>query len=261
MSSFDAYGTAVSRREKPGSASYPHLVAANDDVPVARLVENQSGLPLYGPMDKFEVSPEFLTWQGKAKRILDISTAAFGIFLLGPLLIIVALAIALESRGPVIFSQLREGRGGVMFKALKFRTMRTDSCDDTGVQQTVLGDARVTRVGKVLRKTSIDELPQLFNVLWGDMSMVGPRPHVSRMRAGGVSYRELVPHYDLRLTVRPGLTGWAQANGFRGPTIDVRKARMRIDHDLAYVQNFTIWLDIKTILLTIQRELFGGTGH
>jgi len=261
MSSFDAFGTAVSRRGKPGSVSYPLLVAANDDAPLERLVESQSGLPLRGPIDEFVVSPAFSGWQGQAKRVLDVSAAAFGLLLLGPLLILVALAVSLESRGPVIFSQMREGRDGLLFKALKFRTMRTDSCDDTGVRQTVTGDSRVTRVGKFLRRTSIDELPQLFNVLRGDMSLVGPRPHVSRMLAGGVSYRDLVPYYDLRLKVSPGLTGWAQANGFRGPTTDGRNARMRIDHDMAYIQNFSIWLDIKIIFLTIQRELFGGTGH
>jgi len=211
--------------------------------------------------DDFAVSPAFLGWQGKGKRAFDILVVLAAILFLAPLLTLVAVAIVFDSPGPVFFRQPREGKNGKSFVALKFRSMRHDRCDLSGVQQTVAGDSRVTKVGKILRRTSIDELPQLFNVLRGDMSLVGPRPHVSGMLAGGVSYRELVPYYDLRLLVTPGLTGWAQANGFRGPTDDAKTARERIDHDLAYIRSFSLVLDIKVLLLTLQREVFGGTGH
>lgn len=194
------------------------------------------------------------------KRALDIVGALVGICALGPLLIIVALVIKATSPGPVLFRQSREGLNGRVFEALKFRSMREAECDPSGVTQTLMNDPRVTLVGRFIRKTSIDELPQLFNVLVGDMSLVGPRPHVANMLAGGQLYRELVPHYGQRLTMRPGITGWAQANGLRGPTRDPRLARERIDHDIAYIQNFSIWLDLKIIMMTIVREFFTGNG-
>ena len=192
------------------------------------------------------------------KRALDIVGAIVGICALGPLLIIVALVIKCTSPGPVLFRQSREGLNGQTFKALKFRSMRMADCDPSGVSQTRENDPRVTLVGRFIRKTSIDELPQLFNVLVGDMSLVGPRPHVANMLAGGRPYRDLVPYYDERLAMRPGITGWAQANGLRGSTRDPQRARQRIDHDIAYIQNFSIWLDLKIIGLTIVREFFTG---
>jgi len=195
------------------------------------------------------------------KRALDIVGALVGICALGPLLIIVALMIKASSPGPVLFRQSREGLNGRAFDALKFRSMREADCDASGVTQTRINDPRVTPVGRFIRKTSIDELPQLFNVLRGDMSLVGPRPHVANMLAGGRLYRDLVPYYGERLAMRPGITGWAQANGLRGPTRDPRLARERIDHDIAYIQNFSIWLDLKIIVMTIVREFFTGNGH
>jgi len=194
------------------------------------------------------------------KRALDIAGALAGICALGALLIIVALVIKATSPGPVLFRQNREGRNGRVFEALKFRSMRAADCDASGVSQTRMNDPRVTPVGRFIRKTSIDELPQLFNVLLGDMSLVGPRPHVAKMLAGGRDYRDLVPYYGERLSMRPGITGWAQANGVRGPTLDPKLARERIDHDIAYIQNFSIWLDLKIIMLTIVREFFTGSG-
>jgi lipopolysaccharide/colanic/teichoic acid biosynthesis glycosyltransferase len=206
-------------------------------------------------------SANLLGWQGSAKRLFDILVSGLAIIALMPLFVLVALAIKLESQGPVLFVQQREGKGGNLFRALKFRSMRRDDCDVTGVQQTILGDSRITKVGAFLRRTSIDELPQLFNVLRGDMSLVGPRPHVRGMQAGGREYRALVPYYDLRLTVAPGLTGWAQANGLRGPTTNADLARQRVDYDLDYIENFSFWLDLKIVWLTVKRELAGGSGH
>jgi exopolysaccharide biosynthesis polyprenyl glycosylphosphotransferase len=196
----------------------------------------------------------------RGKRAFDILAALAALFMLLPLMMIVALLIKLTSNGPVLFSQQREGLHGKSFALLKFRSMRTDACDVSGVTQTVRDDPRVTWIGRFIRKTSIDELPQLFNVLRGDMSLVGPRPHVPGMKSAGVLYRELVPYYDLRLLMLPGLTGWAQANGLRGETTNARLARARIDHDIAYIRHFSLWLDIKIILKTIQNEFVGGSG-
>jgi lipopolysaccharide/colanic/teichoic acid biosynthesis glycosyltransferase len=200
-------------------------------------------------------------WQASAKRAFDVLLSGLAIIALMPLFVLVALAIVLESSGPVLFIQAREGKNGKLFRALKFRSMRTDDCDLSGVRQTVVGDSRITKVGSFLRRTSIDELPQLFNVLRGDMSLVGPRPHVKGMLAGGKDYRHLVPYYELRLLVAPGLTGWAQANGLRGPTTNPELARQRIDYDLSYIEQFSFWLDLKIIWMTIKREFVGGSGH
>jgi polysaccharide biosynthesis protein PslA len=195
-----------------------------------------------------------------AKRAFDIVASLLAILALAPLLLIAAVLVVTTSRGPVFFRQEREGLFGMPFHAFKFRTMRVDQCDLSGVNQTVQDDPRITPIGKFLRRTSIDELPQLLNVLLGEMSLVGPRPHVANMQAGGMGYRELVPYYDQRLAMVPGLTGWAQANGLRGPTHRADLARARVDHDLAYIQNFSFWLDLKIIWLTIRREFLNGGG-
>lgn len=226
-------------------------------------VTRQSGLPL--PFSaSVPVLPEFGPDRAnalKVKRAFDVVVAGIALIALLPLLLIVGLLVRATSRGPVFFRQQREGLNGSTFEVLKFRSMRTDECDLTGVDQTVRNDPRVTWIGRIIRKTSIDELPQLINVLRGDMSLVGPRPHVPGMKAGGVLYRDLVPYYDLRLRMLPGLTGWAQANGLRGETANARLARARIDHDIAYIRNFSVWLDIKIILKTMRSEFAGGSGH
>jgi lipopolysaccharide/colanic/teichoic acid biosynthesis glycosyltransferase len=194
------------------------------------------------------------------KRIMDIVLASLALIALFPLLIATAIAVKLTSKGPVLFRQSRPGLQGRPFEMLKFRTMYVDAGDLSGVRQTSVNDSRVTPLGRFLRAKSIDELPQLINVLKGDMSIIGPRPHVEGMLAGGVLYEELVPYYNLRYEVRPGLSGWAQANGLRGPTTDPALARARIDHDIAYIQNFSILLDLRIILLTLAGEFFTGSG-
>lgn len=193
-----------------------------------------------------------------AKRLIDVSLSAFALVMLSPLLVFVALAIKLSSDGPVLFGQTREGLLGQPFVAYKFRSMVAAQGDVSGVEQTVRNDPRITPLGRFMRRTSIDELPQLFNVLKGEMSLVGPRPHVKNMMAGGMSYRELVPYYDARLTMLPGLTGWAQANGLRGYTDDAALARARIHHDLAYIERFSLWLDLKIIVMTLRHEFLRG---
>jgi polysaccharide biosynthesis protein PslA len=223
----------------------------------------QSGLPLE-MLAGTPVVPELTAerqFQLRLKRaLLDVPLALMALIALAPLLIGVALAVRFTSKGPVLFSQLRVGLNGEMFRMLKFRTMRTDACDDTGLSQVVQNDDRVTPLGKFLRTTSIDELPQLWNILIGDMAVIGPRPMVAGMRAAGADYHDVVPYYDYRHLAKPGLSGWAQANGLRGPTGDAASAKQRIDHDCAYVQNFSLSLDVRIIIRTLVREFLTGSG-
>lgn len=194
------------------------------------------------------------------KRTFDLAGAGMALLLLAPLFVALALAIKWESQGPVFFVQNRYGRRGRLFRVYKFRTMYADLADRSGVSQTVAGDPRITRVGRILRLTSFDELPQLFNVLKGEMSLVGPRPHVPGMLAGGFLYEDLVPYYFQRYTVRPGLTGLAQSNGYRGSTTDPAAAIARVDYDLDYIEKWSLWLDCKIVFRTIRREFISGNG-
>lgn len=186
------------------------------------------------------------------KRLLDLSGALFGLILLAPLLLIVATIVKLSSHGPVLFKQKRYGVFGKPINVYKFRSM-IPSAPDAPVIQATAGDSRVTRFGKFLRQTSLDELPQLFNVLRGDMSLVGPRPHAVEHNE---LYRKLVSGYMLRHKIKPGITGWAQVNGFRGETETLEKMQKRIDYDLYYIQHWSIWLDF-IILWRTARVLFG----
>jgi putative colanic acid biosynthesis UDP-glucose lipid carrier transferase len=181
-----------------------------------------------------------------AKRALDILGALGGLIFLAPMLLIVAIAIKLESRGPVIFRQRRTGFDGKPFIIYKFRSMRAAD-DGDKVVQARKGDPRVTRVGALIRRTSIDELPQLMNILKGEMSLVGPRPHAL---AHDEYYGRRIPGYDLRFYAKPGLTGYAQVSGFRGETADPSLMARRIQFDLEYIRTWSIWLDIEILLRT-----------
>jgi lipopolysaccharide/colanic/teichoic acid biosynthesis glycosyltransferase len=194
------------------------------------------------------------------KRVFDIVSSGAALVVLAPFLLVVALLIKLDSPGPVLFKQTRWGKDCRAIKVYKFRSMRTDMCDVSGVAQTVMNDPRITRIGAVLRRTNIDELPQLLNVLRGDMSVVGPRCHAIGMRAGGMLYEELVPEYHQRHAVRPGMTGLAQMRGLRGPTDRPAKARARIACDLYYVENFSFLLDMRIIAGTVVSEMTRGKG-
>ncbi|MGV2103235.1 sugar transferase [Rhizobium sp. 21-4511-3d] len=195
-----------------------------------------------------------------AKRAIDIFGSAIALCILAPVLLLIAAAIRIESAGPSLFVQRRWGKGGSVINVLKFRTMYSHLCDFSGVAQTQNGDPRVTRVGSFLRRSNLDELPQLWNILVGDMSIVGPRCHAIGMKAAGVLYEELVPEYHIRHRMRPGLTGLAQVRGLRGPTDRPSRARARIAADLHYVRNFSVVMDLKIISGTVIREIKGGTG-
>jgi lipopolysaccharide/colanic/teichoic acid biosynthesis glycosyltransferase len=225
------------------------------------LRRRQTGLPVHWSDTGPVVPPET---QGRRqalaiKRAADIAGALIGIVLLAPLFLAIALWIKLTDKGPVFFRQKRIGHRGRAFELLKFRSLHADRCDAAGLAQVTANDNRITRIGAFIRRTSIDELPQLLNVLRGDMALVGPRPHVPDMLAAGKTYESLVPHYAFRHEMRPGLTGWAQCNGLRGPTADQTKALKRIGHDFAYVQNFSLWLDLRIIGKTIASELLRAT--
>lgn len=199
-------------------------------------------------------------WHFRAKRCLDVLGASTGLLILAPVLLLIALFIRIESKGSPLFSQLRWGMGGKKIRVYKFRSMRADLGDPTGVKQTIKGDPRITRVGAILRKTNLDELPQLINVLKGDMSLVGPRCHAIGMLAGGKPYEELVPNYHRRHIVRPGLTGLAQMRGLRGPTDNAAKARARVYCDLYYIRNFSFVFDLGILIGTAVSEFRGGKG-
>lgn len=181
------------------------------------------------------------------KRFEDIVLSTFIMFLISPILIAVAIGVKLSSPGPILFKQKRYGMNGKEIKVYKYRSMTTLD-DGEIVNQATKNDPRVTPFGAFIRKTSLDELPQFFNVWQGKMSIVGPRPHAV---AHNEEYRKLVPKYMQRHIVKPGITGWAQINGWRGETDKLEKMEKRIEFDLHYINNWTLWLDIKIIFLTI----------
>jgi exopolysaccharide biosynthesis polyprenyl glycosylphosphotransferase len=182
-------------------------------------------------------------WKLSLKRGLDFIGALFGLIFLSPIMLLIAIAIRLESQGPVFYAQIRMGLDGRPFPVIKFRSMRIDA-EASGPGWTVENDPRVTRVGRFLRHNELDELPQLINVLLGQMSLVGPRPE----RPYYVQqFREQIPRYMERHREKAGMTGWAQVNGLRGDT----SIAARTSYDLWYVENWSLWLDIKIILRTI----------
>jgi polysaccharide biosynthesis protein PslA len=187
-------------------------------------------------------------WSGLIKNIEDKVVAGALVVLLSPLLLLIALAVRLnDPSGPVLFRQKRYGFNNQEIVVYKFRTMYHDRPREEGVPQARRNDPRVTPVGRILRSTSLDELPQLFNVLQGNMSMVGPRPHAV---VHNEQYAQLIGGYHGRHKVKPGITGWAQINGFRGETDTLEKMRGRVEHDIFYIENWSLWFDLKIMLLT-----------
>src|SRR5262249_16991132 len=169
---------------------------------------------------------------------------------MAPLMLVVAAAIKLDSPGPVFFKQHRFGFNDRLIEVWKFRTMAADSGESDTLVQATPGDPRVRRVGRCLRKSTIDELPQLLKGRRGDMSIVGPRPHAVATRAAGKLFQDIVDRYAARHRVKPGITGWAQVNGWRGETDTVDKIRKRVEFDLYYIDNWSVWFDVYIILTT-----------
>jgi putative colanic acid biosynthesis UDP-glucose lipid carrier transferase len=185
--------------------------------------------------------------EGWLKRAEDITLGIFAVILLAPVMVAIALAVHWTSPGPIFFRQRRYGLSGKEIYILKFRTMTV--CEDGAqVQQAQQNDSRITRLGAFLRRTSLDELPQFFNVVGGSMSLVGPRPHAV---AHNEIYRRRIQGYMLRHKVKPGITGWAQVNGWRGETDTIEKMEKRVEHDLQYIQQWSIWMDFAILFLTV----------
>jgi putative colanic acid biosynthesis UDP-glucose lipid carrier transferase len=195
--------------------------------------------------------------QRSLKRVLDIAIALPALLFVAPLMFVIAALIALDSPGPVLFRQQRLGLNGKPFRILKFRTM-TVLEDGRDVVQVRKGDARVTRAGRLLRKTSLDELPQLINVVLGQMSLVGPRPHAV---AHDEMYARLIPEYPFRQLVKPGITGWAQVHGLRGETPTVDRMRRRVAMDIWYARHAGFALDMRILLLTPLEVLRRRNAH
>ncbi len=198
------------------------------------------------PLLKLKELPTF-GWAAIAKWFEDRLLALFAVILLAPVFVVIALLIKLDSPGPVLFRQRRYGFNKRPIMVYKFRTMHHDSAGNQRFRQATKHDKRVTRLGRLLRKTSLDELPQLFNVLEGKMSLVGPRPHPVQLDD---HFKRLIEGLDERHCVKPGITGWAQINGFRGETDTLDKMEARIAYDIAYIENWSLWLDIKILLRT-----------
>jgi undecaprenyl-phosphate glucose phosphotransferase len=192
------------------------------------------------------------SWGRKAKRCMDVTVSGIMLLMLSPLFAVVAIAILCSSGRPIFYRQERAGQGGRLFRMIKFRSMKLNAERETGPIWASDHDSRCTRIGDWLRHSNIDELPQLFNVLRGDMSLVGPRPERPMFIK---EFRDSIPDYDLRHAVPGGMTGWAQVHGWRGRT----SLRKRIQYDLDYIERWSIWLDFRVLLMTIQHVLYGKT--
>jgi len=237
----------LSRRFHPFPVSL--RVLAPDGYENFRVLDSRQ----YGDIGTFRVMDKPLDeLAALVKHIEDVVIAAICLLITLPLMLAIAVAIKLDSRGPALFRQKRLGANNLPFDLLKFRSMYVEQADPLGHQLTRAGDPRITRVGRFLRMTSLDELPQLINVLKGEMSLVGPRPHALAASAAGVAYARAISDYPIRHRVKPGITGWAQVNGWRGETKTIEQIRRRVEHDLYYVENWSLGFD----LLILGRTVF-----
>jgi lipopolysaccharide/colanic/teichoic acid biosynthesis glycosyltransferase len=185
------------------------------------------------------------------KRVQDLVIGSLALFAFSIPMVLIALAIRIDSNGPVFFRQRRQGFNNEEFLVWKFRTMRHEAADERAERQVTANDDRVTRVGRILRSTSLDELPQLFNVIVGEMSLVGPRPHAVGMKTEGVESSELVAQYAHRHRIKPGITGWAAINGSRGPMHKPEEISARVTFDIAYIERQSALLDLQIMVKTI----------
>jgi Undecaprenyl-phosphate glucose phosphotransferase len=214
------------------------------------------GLPMWNTFEK-----PLAGWDAIGKRVFDILFSTSVLLAVTPLLVVLAALIKLESRGPVIFKQKRYGFNNEVIKVYKFRSMRQELSDPDAGRFTERNDPRVTRVGRFMRRTSLDELPQMINVIRGEMSVVGPRPHALHTTAGGRMCEEVVDRYSRRHRVKPGVTGWAQVNGLRGTMSDEDHLQKRIECDLYYINNWSPWFDLKIIALTAWIVVVGRNSY
>lgn len=191
------------------------------------------------------------TYQIVLKRLTDIFVSFVALTLGAPILMLIALLIKLDSPGPVLFKQPRHGFNNRIFEVFKFRSLRVDAEDKQAAKQVTAGDNRVTKIGRFIRKTSLDELPQLINVIRGDMSLVGPRPHAVGMRTGDTESYKLVEEYAHRHRVKPGMTGWAQINGSRGPLHNAKDVKRRVDLDIEYIERSSFFFDLMIMVKTL----------
>jgi Undecaprenyl-phosphate glucose phosphotransferase len=189
--------------------------------------------------------------QAWIKRAQDLVVSSLGLVVAAPIMLLVAVAVKLDSPGPIFFRQRRHGFNNEVIRIWKFRSMRHDMADATAARQVTADDDRVTRVGRFIRMTSLDELPQLLNVLTGEMSIVGPRPHAIGMKTAGVESAKLVAEYAHRHRMKPGLTGWAAIKGSRGPVDTPESVRRRVALDVEYIERQSFWLDLYVIAMTI----------
>jgi exopolysaccharide biosynthesis polyprenyl glycosylphosphotransferase len=231
---------------KATGASVELLVSTRD-------IHGAVGLGRLGDADTLVLSLGPLSLSSRVqKRMLDLALTIPALILLAPLLVVVGLAIKLDSKGPALFAQTRIGRSSRPFKIYKFRSMQLAETDAHGAVSARRGDQRITRVGRFIRATSIDELPQLFNVLLGNMSLVGPRPHATGSTAGDQLFWEVSQHYWMRHASKPGITGLAQIRGFRGSTEKREDLEARLRCDLEYLQNWTFWGDLVILAATVK---------
>jgi putative colanic acid biosynthesis UDP-glucose lipid carrier transferase len=186
-------------------------------------------------------------WAPLVKSAEDLIVGTLALIVFAPVMALVALAVKIDDGGPILFRQRRHGLNKRVIHVLKFRTMRVME-DGAAVTQAISGDPRITRIGRFLRMTSLDELPQLFNVIRGEMSLVGPRPHAL---VHDDHFGEMLERYANRHQVKPGMTGWAQVCGLRGPTETPDKMRARVEHDLVYIQQWSLWFDLKILAMTV----------
>ncbi len=210
----------------------------------------EGSLPFIDVVDK-----PLADWDAVSKRVFDLVIGTFALIALSPVMIGAAIAIKATSKGPVFFRQNRFGFNNEVISVWKFRSMYTDRCDHEVKQAVTKGDPRVTPVGRFIRKTSIDELPQLFNVLLGELSLVGPRPHAVNAQTENRMWDNVVDGYFARHKVKPGVTGWAQINGWRGEIDTPEKIRARVEHDVYYIENWSLLFDLKILVLTPIRLL------
>ena len=249
LNDYDYLGTIVAACEKSGVHT-KFVPDYNSLIPSKPYTEDMLGLPVinirYVPLNN--MGNMFV------KRVVDIIGSFFGIIITSPIMLLSAVLVKCSSPGPVIFKQERVGLHNKPFYMYKFRSMEMQSEKSEKKAWTTKNDPRVTKIGRILRGTSLDELPQLFNILKGDMSLVGPRPERPHFVD---KFKEEIPRYMVKHQVRPGLTGWAQVNGYRGDT----SIRKRIEYDLYYIENWTLGMDIKIILMTFLKGFINKNAY